>query len=152
MNKNNKDPFKKFADVLRHCATAHVTVTTVAVTTGGVSLQICKNIIFLFWYSTLRSTDVAIFSTCRYSYIRWRGDSGSIVTWGVGIYQMSELARYLLAHSFTSTAVSKLSYSNVLTRIHEFLGGTLHVKKDFTFLRPKRCNKCFQIYSTRLAF
>ncbi len=88
----------------------------------------------------------------RYSY---GGGSGSIVTWAVATYKISVLASYLLAHTYKSTAVSKLSYSSYLKVAQclyaplSFWKRTPHLKRLhlFSFLGPKRCDRFFVIYS-----
>jgi hypothetical protein len=84
----------------------------------------------------------------RYSY---GGGSGSIVTCAVATYQISELASYLLAHTFKSTAVpsyptppiSTNKRSAKLFRASPFLVAHSTSKKTPPFLGPKRCNRFF---------
>jgi hypothetical protein len=80
---------------------------TVAVMTCGVSLLSSKNIFFCF-HTPHCGPRVWRYSTCHYSY---GGGIGSIVTWTVETYQISDLASYLLSHMYKSTAISKLYYS-----------------------------------------
>jgi hypothetical protein len=72
---------------------------TVAVSACGASPLSSKNI-FVCFHNPHSGTWPYRYSTCHYSY---GGGIGSIVTWAVAAYQISELASYLLAHMYKST-------------------------------------------------
>ncbi len=102
----------------RSCEDTPTAATVAAVTTGGgVSLLICKNILFCFctppcdprpWRSTVVTHYVAAVGV-HHKIINYFMEF--IVTWAVATYQTSELAGYLLAHTYKSTSISKLSSS-----------------------------------------